>query len=313
MKQRIAILLALIFILSTSSWRKEYIASGLYESDTQTQEVLPGDTWTALSLRYNTAPTILQAAYGHLNRQQEPIIGSTISLPITAAERHGYLLRPFGTLLAIAVEHGSSPWKLARQNGLASPYRPALHRPLIVPGTQPLRELPGGFASLELSHVTAVPGQALGLRARLAPSISPRISLAAQPFLTLLRENRLVALIGTGAFFPAGSHDLIIEVEGYPRWTQPWRFVAGEWIFQDLTLTGSAAEIDQASIEEERARLMAIWTRVTPRPHWSAPFELPIEQYLELSAPYGARRSYNGGPYRTYHEGVDFSAYGGTS
>jgi murein DD-endopeptidase MepM/ murein hydrolase activator NlpD len=119
-------------------------------------------------------------------------------------------------------------------------------------------------------------------------------------------------LIGTGAFFPAGTHDLAIEVEGHPPWTQPWRFINGEWIFQDLTLTGSAAEIDQASIEQERARLMAIWTQVTPHPQWTAPFDLPIQQYLEISAPYGARRSYNGGPYRTYHEGVDFSAYGGT-
>lgn len=31
-----------------------------------------------------------------------------------------------------------------------------------------------------------------------------------------------------------------------------------------------------------------------------------------MSANYGARRSYNGGPYPTYHEGVDFSAYAGT-
>jgi len=41
-------------------------------------------------------------------------------------------------------------------------------------------------------------------------------------------------------------------------------------------------------------------------------YQLPITDYLEITSPFGARRSYNGGPYRSYHEGVDFSAYGGT-
>jgi murein DD-endopeptidase MepM/ murein hydrolase activator NlpD len=45
---------------------------------------------------------------------------------------------------------------------------------------------------------------------------------------------------------------------------------------------------------------------------WQGPFQLPIADYLAISATYGGRRSYNGGPYRTYHEGVDFSAYRGT-
>ncbi len=51
---------------------------------------------------------------------------------------------------------------------------------------------------------------------------------------------------------------------------------------------------------------------MTPEPQWTGAFLRPIQDYLEISADYGARRSYNGGPYRSYHEGVDFSAYSGT-
>jgi murein DD-endopeptidase MepM/ murein hydrolase activator NlpD len=79
-----------------------------------------------------------------------------------------------------------------------------------------------------------------------------------------------------------------------------------------LTLTGEAAEIDQQARDEERARLREIWTQITPQPLWETGFQTPIADYLALTANYGARRSYNGGPYLTYHEGVDFSAYGGT-
>ena len=39
---------------------------------------------------------------------------------------------------------------------------------------------------------------------------------------------------------------------------------------------------------------------------------MPLENYLSISSEFGARRSYNGGPYQSYHEGLDFSAYGGT-
>jgi murein DD-endopeptidase MepM/ murein hydrolase activator NlpD len=39
---------------------------------------------------------------------------------------------------------------------------------------------------------------------------------------------------------------------------------------------------------------------------------LPIQDFVEISSHYGARRSINGGPYDTYHEGTDFSAYRGS-
>ncbi len=103
-----------------------------------------------------------------------------------------------------------------------------------------------------------------------------------------------------------------MRVDDGPVWVQPVAFGKREWEYQELTLTGEAAQIDQQARDEERARLRELWTQVTPDPLWNSPFGIPAESFLEVSANYGARRSYNGGPYLTYHEGVDFSAYGGT-
>ncbi|MCP4415230.1 MAG: M23 family metallopeptidase, partial [Chloroflexi bacterium] len=123
-----------------------------------------------------------------------------------------------------------------------------------------------------------------------------------------------VGLTGTGAFFGTQQPSLTIEVADAPLWQQPWQFVdADSWIYQQMTLTGTAAQIDQQSIEEERERLDAIWQQNSGSAQWNEPFQLPISSYLKISSPFGARRSYNGDPYRTYHEGVDFSAYGGTA
>jgi murein DD-endopeptidase MepM/ murein hydrolase activator NlpD len=269
----------------------------------------------ALAYRYDTSPDALQQLNPHPNRQRQPAIGSTISLPAEVTTRNGQLIRPFqGGLLQTAVRYSQSPWQLAIQQQIDHPYRPLLYRPLFLPGgDEPPRELPPGLVALSLSQTPALPGQALGVRAELAAESHIQGQLAGAGDLVWGANGRFqVGLIGTGAFFGTGTPALLLQVEGQPAWSQPWRFVDDEWIFQQITLTGAAAQIDQQSIAEERARLFELWSEVTPDPQWQASFQLPLDSYLTISAPFGARRSYNGGPYRTYHEGVDFSAYGGT-
>lgn len=218
-----------------------------------------------------------------------------------------------GGLLATAVRYNANPWQLAWANGMSSPARPTLYRPIFIPGgDSPPRDLPVGLNSLELSMMPAVPGRALAFRAQTTGAFTVTASFAHLPVNTFNNGNNLVGLFGTGAFFRPGDHELTIVPPGEPLWSQPWRMVDGVWDYQQLTLTGAAAAIDAEMIAQERERLFAIWTQVTPEPLWQGPFQLPIESYLEISATYGGRRSYNGGPYRTYHEGVDFSAYRGT-
>jgi murein DD-endopeptidase MepM/ murein hydrolase activator NlpD len=132
------------------------------------------------------------------------------------------------------------------------------------------------------------------------------------PFTIVNNGERVVGLVGTGAFFYPGAPEFSVSIQGRGLWSQPFALERGTWDFDQVTLTGAAAAIDQEAIAEERARLNGLWSRVTPGPQWQQPFALPIDNYLDVSSRYGARRSYNGGPYSTYHEGVDFSAYGGT-
>lgn len=273
----------------------------------------PGDTWAALSLRYNRPAAELQALNPHQNLLRQPTIGNTVNLPAGAAERTGRLVRPNdGGLLQTAVRGGLSPWALALSHQLDSPYRPTLYRPLLLRGTGIVRDLPAGLLTLEFSQTPAAPGVALGLRGTIEGQLSLDARLDALPVVTTVEHGRFLGLAGTGAFFGAGEPELMIRAGDGPAWIQPWLFVDREWDYQDLTLTGEAAEIDQQARDEERARLRQLWTTITPGPRWAGPFRLPLDDYLSQSATYGGRRSYNGGPYLTYHEGVDYSAYGGT-
>ncbi|WP_420644595.1 peptidoglycan DD-metalloendopeptidase family protein [Candidatus Leptofilum sp.] len=294
---------------------------GLTQTLTQAQPnnafpllVQSGDNWAALAVRFQTDEALLRQLNPHPNPQRQPTIGTELILPETAVPQTGSLIRPFGTLLATAAQHQTSPWLLALRNNHTSPHRPALHQLLFIPNsTTTPRDLPAGFTSLELSQTVGKPGQAVGLRAVL-DSEQPVTAVLGNNEIGVFANGRfLVGLTGTGAFFGTQQPSLQIQVASAPLWEQPWQFRDSDsWTFQQLTLTGTAAQIDQQSIAEERERLFAIWEKDSDTPQWNTPFQLPIDNFLEISSDYGARRSYNGGPYRTYHEGVDFAAYGGT-
>lgn len=278
-----------------------------------THLVAPGDTWAALALRYGASRESLQAANPHPNPYRQPVIGAAIQLPPGVIARSGALARPEGSLLRLALAKGQDPWALAELNGEPHPYRPQFFRATYVPDEtgEPL-DLPAGFLALELSRLPARPGQAVAYRARASETLSVTASLDAWPMSSFSNGEHVVGAGGTGAFFFPGAPELAIRVGDRPLWSQPWKFEPGEWDFDQLTLTGAAAAIDQAAIIAEGQRLAGIWAERSPAPQWSEPFRLPLDSYLNVSSNYGARRSYNGGPYRTYHEGVDFAAYGGT-
>lgn len=276
--------------------------------------VAPGDTWLALSWRYAVPRAALQEANPHPNPYRQPTIGTTVTVPGSAAEQTGLLVHGAdGGLLRLAARYRVNPWALARLNGLQHPYRPLFSRALFIPGgAQAPRELPSGFETLELSAVPAYPGRALAFRATTTTPLTVTARLGAAAWDTFANGQRLLGLGATGAFFRPGAPELAIFPAGQPGWSQPWQLVPGSWDYDQVTLTGAAAAIDQAAIAAERERLFQIWAQRSPLPQWRAPFREPLDSYLHVSSNYGARRSYNGGPYRTYHEGVDFAAYGGT-
>lgn len=282
--------------------------------DMVTYVIHPGDTWAALAWRYGMDSMRESLGDRHPNRLRQPVIGSVLSIRVSGTEQLGRLYRENdGGLLEIAAYHRVSPWLIAMRNKWSHPYHPLINAPIIVPGgTEPPREFPTGFTSLELSDLLARPGQAIAFRAHTSHQLESTAVLGETPMLTFHSDHQVVGLAATGAFFEAGEPELTIEVAGSFLWTQPWRFEDGEWEYQQLTLTGAAATIDRETIARERARLSDLWSDVTPAPRWDRPFQVPISDFLVVSSDYGARRSYNGGPYSSYHEGVDFSAYGGT-
>ncbi|MCP4418415.1 MAG: LysM peptidoglycan-binding domain-containing protein, partial [Chloroflexi bacterium] len=181
--------------------------------------ILPGDSWTALAIRFQVDESTLRQLNPHPNPQRQPAIGRTISLPETAVSHPGILVRPKSSLLTTAVRQQTSPWLLAIGNNRPSPYRSALYHPIFVPNNTAIpRDLPTGFATLELSQTVGAPGQAVGFRAETEKGLS---------FTAVLGDNEMdvfgngrfaVGLTGTGAFFGTQQPSLTIEVADAPLW-----------------------------------------------------------------------------------------------
>ncbi len=299
----------LILLLIALTGRGQLAAQ---ETAVLTHTILPGDTWEALTWRYGLAESDL-VAYRTINRQRQPVIGAVLLLPDRGINRTAQMFRSNeGGLLATAVAYNLSPWHIALQNRLPHPYLPLAYQPLFLPGDAPPRDLPVGFNSLELSAAPAHPGQALALRGQITSPFTATVKLNGQQFDSFSNGRYHVSLGATYNFFGSGQPELAIQPPGAPGWSQPWQFIDDEWDYEQITLTSSAAQITQAQIEAERERLFLIWRSATPQIFWQTPFRVPLESYLFISSNYGARRSYNGGPYNRSHEGVDYAAYGGT-
>lgn len=313
---RVACLVLLLVFAAVSSGRTATAFAAANQTDPQLELVVqPGDTWSALALRYGVSRQSMQALNRQMNTAREPSIGSVVAVPGGMPVRNGRLFRPDeGGLVAPALLMNANPWTIALANNLSTPYQPRHHQATFLPEpTGTLKDLPAGMLSMEVSQAPAQPGTAVAFRGQAVEPFTPASVLLADNLITVATgDTGIVGVGGTGAFQRAGDIELRVAIEGEPVWAQPWRFVDRAWTYQQLTLTGDAAAIDAESIAAERERLRAIWLQQTPGPAWKTAFAEPVASYLEISADYGGRRSYNGGPYLSYHEGVDFSAYRGT-
>ena len=71
-----------------------------------------------------------------------------------------------------------------------------------------------------------------------------------------------------------------------------------------------AIENNHEQVQRERDMVNAIWQEVTPRRLWTDSFAMPAAG--RITSRFGTLRSYNGGPYDSFHEGLDIANAAGT-
>lgn len=166
---------------------------------------------------------------------------------------------------------------------------------------------------------TAVPqGQTVTIGATLAGATALRGTLGAVP-LTFFpsAQGGWTALGGVPVLTDPGSLPLRVEADLPDGRTalqeQPLRVLDARYRTENINLPPDVQDRldkNQAAIVAERRIVNAIWPDVTPNRLWTGRFILPAEG--RISSAFGTRRSYNGGPVDSFHEGLDIANKVGT-
>jgi len=161
-----------------------------------------------------------------------------------------------------------------------------------------------------------VQGRAFAVRVTVTQGVTVTLSgsFADQRLRFVEEASGSWAIAGLNAFTPPGLDPLIITAT-LPTgeasvFQQRVQVVEPGYAREQLILDPQTSQLlDPQLLAEERAIVMGVYTQFTPKRLWEGLFQLPASG--EITSHFGTRRSYNGGPYSSYHEGTDLNGFVG--
>ena len=291
--------------------------------DVRSYTVVAGDTLFTIAQRFGVAMDDLVAINGiadpnQLAVGQELLIPDAAALP--AADLTMVRAWPGDTLADVAARHDQTLDQLASANGLDPAARLFPGQPLTIPRAAVQPE-PIRFGAVRAVDVPAVLIQ--GRTGSVVVQTRRPVTLAAAwnglpvSFLPIdgdpLRQFAYLpvpAMIAPSTYWLTVAYTATNGVTLQQSWPLP--VAAGPYESQQIDLPPDRGSLlDPTLVQTEFAKVTAVWSQRTPQLAWTAPFTRPISAEYPTTSPFGTRRSYNGGPYTSYHEGQDFGVPAG--
>lgn len=279
-----------------------------------THTLEPGETIDSLSLRIGVS----QATLVKLNRLLNPeriYVGLSMIVPQKGedlpAVPTGRVLagEAGGTLLGLAAVTGKPPWELQVVNRSAPYWLPGAL--LTIPGgDRPLTALPEPILDIQIDPTPPVQGKTVSIAVQLAAPVEITGTLGEWTLHFNRQGDWQYALQGLHSLAEPNLYPLRLKVrpESAPAFqiglTLPMRDGAYGY---DAPLVVDPSVNDPAVISAEFETVKAITSQITPVRLWDRLFSPPSSGHVVSF--FGSRRSYNGGPYDSYHAGIDY--YGG--
>jgi murein DD-endopeptidase MepM/ murein hydrolase activator NlpD len=276
--------------------------------------VQPGETLTSIASRHGMPWQTLALA----NRLTNPhllYVGQALQLP-SPSDRIGALhtVQPGETLLGIAFAYGIPVSDLRETNDLPSSTLILPGQALIIPGEQP-SWMPLPFESVEIWPLPVYQGQTVMVTVRTSePAVVEGTLLDSS--LTFAEEgDSQYAIAGVHTFTDPGLYELTLAATDSTgqrvAMSVGVAVEAGQYTYERIDVPPDRTNLLDANlVAAELERIEGVRNTVSTTRRWNGPFVQPIE--AAISSYFGTRRSYNGGPYNSYHSGIDFNAARGT-
>jgi len=296
------------------------------EQNTVPHLVQAGDTLTSIARRYHTtwqtlvrvnnlvSPNAIYA--GQVVRVPSPDSPADEGGPTPPSVSGGvvYIVRPDDTIFRIALHYGISPWTLAVASRVANPTLIYPGQELVIPGKEP-GLLAEPFTSIVVQPLPAAQGSTMVIEVHTTEPVTLEGTLFEQQVRFAEEGGVYFGLVGIHVFTEPGLYELELRaVDHQGRSTLITTGVVveeGRFNYERIDLPASRTSLlDPAIIAQDRERLEAVRRTFTPERRWRGPFQFPCVG--TISAYFGAHRSYAGGPYTSYHSGVDLRAPSGT-
>lgn len=280
-----------------------------------THTLEPGESLDSLALRFGlTRETLIK-----LNRLINPeraYLNEAIIIVEGASER---LAVPTGVtyaaptgLLALAAVRNQNPWAVAVVNGLSHPGAlPPTGLAVIPGGERATSALPAFLSAMSLSALPPVQGRTLVIRLTTEQLLTLSGALGDWPLhfnADPTDSTTYYALLGINRLAESNLYPLTLtatDVAGQTlRFAQAVPVREGDY-GADPPLTVDPSTIDPAVTAPETEQIKAIVSAYTPTRYWQGPFVLPSVGVIRSY--FGSLRAYNGGPYDSFHGGVDFT------
>jgi murein DD-endopeptidase MepM/ murein hydrolase activator NlpD len=288
-----------------------------------------GDTLASIAQRYGTTWHAL-AQLNDLLAPNTVVAGQVIKVPAphkpsdeTGTPKVGgspvqsgatYVVREDDTWFRIALRYDVPPWALANANRVTNPALIYPGQELVAPGAG-RSLLPQPFSAVQIRPLPVAQGTTMVVSVQTTEPVTLTGQLFEQPVRFGEEGGAYHGLVGVHVFTEPGLHDLeltAVDADGHSTTintgvvVEPARF-----FYERIDVPyGRTDLLDPDTIARDRERLDAARTTFSPQRRWTLPFQRP--SVGSISAYFGSLRSYNGGPYTSYHSGVDFRAPRGT-
>lgn len=285
--------------------------------------VQPGDTLFQIAQRFGTTveaivaandiadPSLIEVGQKLMIPTMQPEL---VPSPLPRADSRIHPVQPGDTLPFLAFRYGTSVWVLREVNdldrlGLLFPGQELTIPPPIAPhqGTP-------SFPTVVSDPEPAVQGQTLVLRVQSEHELDVAAEFLGHDLWFTADDEGTWALVGLDALTPPGSYSLALSVTEMgtgDRLTMQETLTVTEGSFTTYNVVVPADRtglLDPAISQAERELVNAIFAEVSAERLWAGVFGLPLAGELHPTAPFGQRRSYNGGPVASYHSGQDLGA-----
>lgn len=291
--------------------------------------VQSGDTLAEIADRFGVSLELLIAVNNIADRNLIAV-GQVLLIPaadgtLPPLPTQTVLADPGDTLADVARRFAQDPIQLTAINQLSMTARLFPGQPIAVPLdaiiTAPL--LLGAIEQIVVpaSLVQGRTGQ-LTIRSRRPISVVatwndlPLTLLPATTTVTATGEQERISLLPVPALIAPAAYTLTIGYTAtnglFLQQNRQIEVVAGPYESQEILLPDDKGGLLAPEIADaELAVMTEVWSQVTPQWRWTAPFTRPIGIEYATTSPFGTRRSYDGGPYSSYHSGQDFGAPAG--